>query len=298
MAGQTYFANFNQIQYSNNTIVDITERVVDLKNMLNNPYIYYPVDISQGVRPDMLAYTNYSDPYTSWLIYLSNNIIDPYYDWYLTNREFNNYIKDKYGSVQSAMLKVSYYINNYVDQPTIQIADFNALTPLQKTYYEPNYYGSNFIVDYSRRKEDWKASTNFILSIGYTGNSAFIPDEVVNISYISGSSGRAQVVQSNSSVCIVQHIYGDAYPAPNNPNTAIVIGGSSYMYGTESGSNVTITSCSFVANNIPADVQAYYTPITYYNTEVEKNEGNKIVNMLQPTYVPGFIKNFKDLIGA
>ena len=40
--------------------------------------------------------------------------------------------------------------------------------------------------------------------------------------------------------------------------------------------SITNNDISFVSNNIPSDVLAYYTPVYYYDLEVEKNEGNKI----------------------
>jgi hypothetical protein len=83
MASETYFKNFNTIQYGNNSVVDITERVVVLNNVQKNPYVYYPLDITDGARPDQISNQNYNDPFASWVLYLSNDIVDPYYECYL-----------------------------------------------------------------------------------------------------------------------------------------------------------------------------------------------------------------------
>ena len=115
----TYFKNFQQISYSNTTVVDITERVTLVKQAIDNPLLYYPTNIANDIRPDQLAYKQYQDPYTSWIIYLSNDIVDPYFEWYLNDSQLINFVKDKYGSMDSAMNKVAYYINNYIDQPNI-----------------------------------------------------------------------------------------------------------------------------------------------------------------------------------
>src|SRR6266404_8093910 len=96
---QTYFRNFNTIAYANTPAVDLTERIVVQRSTQYNPYIFYPLDISDGVRPDMVAYTNWGDPFTSWVLYLTNDIIDPYYEYYLTREQFINFINDKYGTV-------------------------------------------------------------------------------------------------------------------------------------------------------------------------------------------------------
>jgi hypothetical protein len=90
---------------------------------------------------------------------------------------------------------------------------------------------------------------------------------------------------------LVQHISDDAFPHDN-----IIIGPIAYVYGSESSTNFSINSVSFVSNNIPSDVQVYYSPIYYYDLEVEKNEGNKTIRLLQPDYVPDFLRNFKTLL--
>ena len=103
-----------------NTLSDMTLKT-DFQ-AIDNPLLYYPINIANDIRPDQLAYKQYQDPYTSWIIYLSNDIIDPYFEWYLNDSQLINFVKDKYGSMDSAMNKVAYYINNYIDQPNITTA--------------------------------------------------------------------------------------------------------------------------------------------------------------------------------
>jgi hypothetical protein len=307
---ETYFKNFNIISYANNYAVDLTERVVGLRNALKNPYIFYPMTIVQGVRPDQLAYGNYQDPYTSWLLYITNDIIDPYYEWYLTDYQLTQFIKEKYGTLQNAMDKVAYYRNDYVEKNSITPAAYNALTYRQKEYWEPQYAEGSRILEYTRKKLDLKTTTNYILKIGYFGeggftdsntglwDSYFKSNEVLKIQLYNYDTsryvtGKAQFIQANSSAMLVQHVSDDAFPHDN-----IITGPIAYVYGTESGANVSITnnSISFVSNNIPSDVLAYYTPVYYYDLEVEKNEGNKTIRLLQPEYVPDFLRNFKTLL--
>ena len=287
----TYFSKFKQIQYANNIAVDLTERVVISDGVAKNPYMYYPMDITNGTRADSISYASYDDPYRSWIIYLTNKIIDPYYEWYLTQEQFNSFIKNKYGSLQQALEKVSHYINNWCSGNDISISDYNALTSLQKTYYEPNY-GHTKIISYSRKKSDFKSSTNFMLNIGITGTQTFIHDEIVDIKYQSNTHGKAQVVQANNTNVVVQHIFDDAFP-----HDSITISGTSYIKGQESNSNCQITSCTFIANNIPVDVQAYWTPVYYYDLENEKNEGNRTIRVMQQPFLSSFSSNVKSLLG-
>jgi len=287
MATQTYFKNFNTIQYGNSTsntaVVDITERVVTLQNIQINPYLYYPLDITEGDRADQIAYTNYSDPYSSWVLYLTNNIIDPYYDWYLTQDQFNSFIELKYGSLANATQTIAFWRNNWVDQPSLNPSAYAteiAGNPNRIKYWEPNLSLAGVPISYSRVQVDWTVSTNQIVSYNYTGSSNFIVNEIVNIN----GTGTGQVVQSNSSTVIVQH-------TQNVINTS-----SGYLYGKQSQSNVTITAFSYLANTLQNDELVYWTPVYNYDIENEKNEGNKTILVMQPQYVPKYVNNVKNLL--
>ena len=90
---EKYFEKFPIVTYANNQAIDITERVIFTDNTLKNPYVFYTYDINHYERPDQFAYRYYGDQYYSWLLYLSNNITDPYYDWYIREDELNSLIK-------------------------------------------------------------------------------------------------------------------------------------------------------------------------------------------------------------
>jgi hypothetical protein len=291
---ESYFKNFKTITYANNQAIDLTERVVVLNNLEKNPYIFYPTDITNGARADQIAAASYNDPYSSWLLYLSNDIVDPYYEWYLNDRQFNEFVGSKYGSVEQAQQKIAYYYNNWVDKSPIESAAFDALSPNQQKYWVPIYDNLGRIFEYERQKIDWHAATNYIVNLTITGTSNFITDEIVNIKYTDMSSGTAQVAFANSTILTIRHCSSDFFPRQEED---IIISDMSYVYGKESGSNCNITQCTFIANNIPSDEYSYWQGKSYYEVEQEKNEGNKTIRVLQSQYVPRFIRNTKQLLG-
>ena len=290
---ESYFKNFNLIQYANSSVVDITERVVIQDNTLTNPYYYYPVDITNDIRADVVAYNVFQDPYLSWLIYLTNGIHDPYYDWYLVDYEFNLFIKEKYGSIENAMQKVKYYRNQWYESSNLTIGGYDALTPRQQQYWEPNYdiLTTGRLLDYSRKRNDFIVSTNFVINFQISGNSYFIEDEVVQISYSGYSDGKGQVLGSNATNIFVQHI--SEVPVFTLPDTPPI--GPNYCYGKESGSNCVIVSAIFVSNNIHAEELDYWAPVYYYDYEVERNEGNKTIRIVKADLAQPFITEFKRL---
>ena len=306
----SYFQFFNDITYANTPAIDITERViVNNKEVISNPYIYYPVDIQEGFRADNLAQNAYQNPFYSWMIYLSNDIIDPYYDWYLSTEQFNQFIIDKYGSYQAAESKVAYYVNNWADQPDIDVATYNALAPDSLRYWTPNY-NYNTIYSYSRIKEDWTTTTNFIVQLNLSGVYNFNYDEIVYITYggttdsngnsILQANGQAQVLafssnaSSNTTTLMIRHLYltNNAFQYASANNTKIL----GTANGSESFANAGILNAYYVSNNISAASASYWAPVYYYDMETQKNESKKTINMLKPDYVTSFVQTTKTLL--
>ena len=279
-----YFKNFKTIDYANNKVVDITERVTVTPNALKNPYAYYPLSIVNGARADTVASTTYKDPYLSWSIYLANDIVDPYYEWYLNDNQFTDFIVGKYGSIANATSKIVYWRNNWANTNSISADTYSGLTVNQKDYWQTTGYDAyGTAISYSRKKDDWKISTNYTVSLTITGasnNTPYTNNEIIKFS----AGGTAQAVISNSSVLVVQHTQGSI--------------DAGYVYGLESGSNCSITanSINYLSNNIPTDLISYWSPVSYYDAENEKNEGNKIVNLLKPDFIPDFVKTVKKLL--
>ena len=277
---QSYFTNFNTVSYANNKVVDITERITVTPTTTKNPYAYYPLTLETGVRADTVAYTTYQDPYLSWAVYLTNDIVDPYYEWYLTDDQFNSFIVNKYGSYSNATSKIMMWRNNWAAMDNISADTFASLTTNQYDYWEANTFDAyGTPLTYSRRKQDWTISTNFTVNLTVNANTnAYVNNEIVNF----GSNGTAQVVLSGNGFLVVQHLQG-----------TLDLG---YVYGTESHANSTISAIKYMSNNIPSDVTTYWSPVYYYNYEIEKNENNKIINVLRTEFMPEFVRTVKKVL--
>jgi hypothetical protein len=237
-------------------------------------------------RPDQFSYRYYKDPYQSWLIYLANKIVDPYYEWYLSDTEFIDYIEKKYGSLYTAQTKIKNYKNNWIGVENISSSYYNSLPAAMKDYWEPILGSGNKIVSYSRKQKDWTVNTNKIMS--YTvSNTNFTEDEIVNIVYNANTVGQGQILSISTNTVFVQHVSGEYDNSP---------GGSSYIYGNESSTNTIFTSVTCVANNINQEEQAYWTAVTYFDFETFKNEYNKSIRVLDNRYNGIAINDLKRLL--
>ena len=289
MSEHGYFVRFPVIQYGNNSIVDITKRTAMIETVSNNPYIFYPYEISQEERPDQFSDRYFGDSYKSWIIYISNKIVDPYYEWYLTENQFNEVLIKKYGSVRNAYQKINFYRNDYYNSTNITISSYNALPVNLKSYWTP-VYNNDKIKEYTRKQNDHKLTTNKILS--YTvANTNFIRDEICTIKFNNNDFGQGQVLFSANNNLKIQHVSG-TYLA----NSTVTISAGSYIYGTESKVNTHFSTTSLVINNIPEGEEMYWAPITYADFEKEINEYNKSVRIIDKRLTDTISDNLTELM--
>ena len=110
-----YFEPFPTINYDlekNNNPTAVTNIFLRYKvlDIFKNQFaVYYDYSIKDGERPDVIAAKYYDDPSLDWIILLTNNILDPQFDWPLDRESFDNFIVKKYGSVTAAREQTHHY---------------------------------------------------------------------------------------------------------------------------------------------------------------------------------------------
>lgn len=85
-------------------MTNIFKRVGFVQRLLGNTSSYYEYIIKDFETPESLAEIVYGNPEAHWIILLTNNIVDPYYDWPMNSRAFDKYIAKKYGSISEAQI--------------------------------------------------------------------------------------------------------------------------------------------------------------------------------------------------
>jgi hypothetical protein len=297
---EKYFEKFPIIRYNGAPIRNITERATVLNSAYNSPIFYYPYDIQQGEQPDEIADRYYQDEYMGWILHLTNKVVDPYYDWYIDQASFDDFIIKKYGSLENATSKIKYYRNNwYANENMISNVIFDNLYPTVKRFYEPVYADilySTTPLGYRRKQIDWKLSTNAIVQ--YTiQEPAFIIDEVVDIYNGNTIIGNGQVCgrsisyistngQTNISPLIIHHTFGNVTEN----------GATHYVMGRESQVKTLYTNATLLTNNIPENELNYWSPVYYYDYESEINEKNKSIQVLQKKYSSQISSELKALL--
>ena len=91
------------------SVTNIMKRVKFKPEVLEDISEYYPYIVRDGERPDIISFQQYETVAFSYLILLINDIQDPIFDWPLSTQQFEQYILNKHGSVNSAMMTTKYY---------------------------------------------------------------------------------------------------------------------------------------------------------------------------------------------
>ena len=102
---------------------------------------------------------------------------------------------------------------------------------------------------------------------------------------ISGAVGF--VTFSNNTAMSLQHITGTF----SNTSTY-------YIIGSDSGANASASSVTTIKENITANVQAYFSPVTAFDHENEMNEQKKTINLMDNGYVSMVHNTFSELMNT
>lgn len=91
------------------TLTNVLRRFIVRNDLQERADIFYKYNVQEGDRPDIIAEKYYGDADLAWLVLHFNDIKDPIFEFPLFGRNFDNYIKGKYGSVPSARAEVHEY---------------------------------------------------------------------------------------------------------------------------------------------------------------------------------------------
>ena len=268
-----YFRKFPLTVYKDVPSINILRRVDFSKNIRNYLSAFYKFEKPEGERVETVAHDYYNDVDLDWLIYLTNDIVDPYHDTSLDSDDFENTIIKKYGSIENAKKKTFVYRNNYrADDQIITTESYNSLIGERKKYWSP-VIGSFGVLGYERTKEEIYASTNMIITFSINANTAFVQDEIVNM---SGNRGSATVSFANTSTVTLRHISGDWNIQTSDFEVSGEISGAIATFN--------YTTYTKIQDVIPETEQVYFSKYSYYDYEDELNDQKREVYLIDQDY--------------
>lgn len=111
-----YFKSFPLTMYSLDdlktvqAIPDITRRVGFVQEYISNNSQYDLYDIKDGETPEIVSDIFYGSPLYHWIILHANDIVDPRFEWPLSQENLKSYAIQKYGG-PNEIFKTKLYVN-------------------------------------------------------------------------------------------------------------------------------------------------------------------------------------------
>ena len=100
----SYFSKFPDMVYDvkNNgnfkLLPDILRRVKQRNAIKSGQFIFDTYDVKNGEKPEDIAYKWFGDAQLHWVILMTNDITDRYYQWPMNDAQFEEFIADKYSN--------------------------------------------------------------------------------------------------------------------------------------------------------------------------------------------------------
>lgn len=267
-----YFNRFPLVDYDGVPAKNILARVDFTDQTKKDIYVNFDYVLQEGTtRPDILSFNYYNSSQYDWLVYMANEIVDPYHDYYKPQDDFKKYIVGKYGSAEIARSKIMFYRNDWApDESLISEAVYENLASNIKKYWKPKLNNTFQIVGYERVKEDWIVSTNRIVQLTVTADiSGFNVGDVISQPSVD-ATGVLVSKDIDAGILIVQHIEG-AFEVSIADSISVV---------------------TVLNENITAGEEDFWAPVHAYDYEEEQNELKKYITMVKSSYVPDIEKSF------
>lgn len=284
----SYFNKLPVIEYGDQNCKNILSRAVLTAKSLTQLNTYQSYNVPEGVRASELAFDYYGSTNYDWMLYISNNIVDPYYQWPLDTLSLDEYIINKYGSIEYSQQGIKHYRVNYRSnqQDILTPAAYDALATIQKNYWtigDIDKYGEP--VSYKRKQlPDNVLRTNKTMRINVSSTTGMIINERV-IQY-SGLSvlGSAQIVKIMSSTSLlvekIQGTFTNGLQVKTN----------------QSDKTVTLTSSKLLYDCIDPLVITYWEPVSYYDYEQELNQTRSAITAIDSGYLEAVESAFTTIL--
>jgi hypothetical protein len=100
----SYFRNFPLMAYDvkgnkdYKLLPNILRRVKLRAGIRSGTFLFDNYDVKDGEKPEDVAFKWFGDAEYHWVILMTNNITDRYYQWPLSQPQFAEHLTDKYGA--------------------------------------------------------------------------------------------------------------------------------------------------------------------------------------------------------
>jgi len=164
-----FFSEYPKISYSlddfesRQVVVDIFKRVVLSKEYLENSLYFEEYEVLHGETPEEVSYRFYGTAKLHWTILMFNNIVDPRFEWPVSEESLYKIVEKKYGGPQNV-----FTTNRAKNSKGYVVETFFVLTedssheePIRLLYENPLDEGINTPVAYQSSIEIADLESNY-----------------------------------------------------------------------------------------------------------------------------------------
>ena len=99
-----YFRSFEKGYYdlkgngNEKLVTDLMTRVKVREKIVDEASLYDKYEVPSGERPEDTAFKHFGSSQYHWIVLLTNNITDAFYDWPMSDQTFETFIRNKYSN--------------------------------------------------------------------------------------------------------------------------------------------------------------------------------------------------------
>lgn len=149
MSNQTLLGRLPIVSYNKFKMSNLLAKIAVVRGVMQKYTVFYPYTIHDGERPDTIAHDYYGDADYAWLVLMANDIIDPYYGWPMTDKQFHEYLYKRYNAVYELRSVICHYSYTGIGGQTqaeierinykMSVDTFNSMDAEEKSGWTPVY---------------------------------------------------------------------------------------------------------------------------------------------------------------
>ena len=155
-------------------VQDITRRFALKQVVAERQALFYSYLVEENETAQEIAARYYDDAKLDWIIYMTNNIHDPYYEWPMDSYTFELYIRKKYGSLAQAQSTMHSWWHILTHQQTLDTGAVISERRIQVDQHTYNSLAANVRDSYTNY--DWEVSENNNKRTIEMLDADFVPD--------------------------------------------------------------------------------------------------------------------------
>ena len=159
-----YFQHLPLVDYNNRRMRNLLVRAALSTDVLTRTSSYYPYIVKDGETPVTIAHDYYGSVAFDWVVLLSNQIIDPYFEWPLSSNDLAEVVAKKYGSLQAAQQLILHYRKDGKEYPYMTTTTYKYSSPEERMGWQP-VYAYDWEVEQNEKRRKIRLVSNVYLPV-------------------------------------------------------------------------------------------------------------------------------------